>query len=227
MKQQGVNQYKLDLANVNPSTTRIIGLVGYNKRVLEIGCASGYVSEYLSRQRDCVVTGVEIEPDAASIAGQFCEKVIVGDIENDEVLKQITGNYDVIILADILEHLRNPTRVLIALRDKLLPDGFILISLPNVAHYSVRFKLLLGKFEYTDGGLLDKTHLRFFTLKSARRMIHEAGYTIEHFDMNMSYTYLGRFLGRMPRFYRVVLSLMKIAPNFFGYQFFFKLKPCN
>ncbi len=144
----------------------MIRLTGENKRVLELGCATGSTTKVL-QERGCRVVGIEIDADAAQIAEQFCERVIVADLDLldiDEALGDDT--FDVIIAADVLEHLRNPLRVMTACLEHLRDEGEVLLSIPNIAHADARLALLRGDFDYQWCGILDETHMRFFTRRT-------------------------------------------------------------
>jgi 2-polyprenyl-3-methyl-5-hydroxy-6-metoxy-1,4-benzoquinol methylase len=167
----------IDLDNPNDSHTKIIHWVGNGKKVLEFGCAAGHMSKILRDQFQCQVFGVEINPEDAKKAMEFCQQVVAEDIEKDGWCEKIYGmRFDVAIFADVLEHLKDPLPVLKKTREFLLPDGFLLVSAPNIANISIRLELLAGKFEYEDLGILDRSHLRFFTLESLLKLIQEAGY---------------------------------------------------
>ncbi len=193
------------------SHSQIVSMVKNNSDVLEIGCSTGFMSKYLKEKKDCRVVGVEINSSAANKAKLFCKQVIVGNIEDDSVFNEIDAMFDVIIFADVLEHLVTPDKILLKIKKFLKSDGFILISIPNIAYWRIRKNLLFGKFEYTTEGILDKTHLRFFTLKSIKKMIQDCGYYIVSF---------GVAGGRMPIFLR------KLWATFFTAQFIFKIKSC-
>jgi 2-polyprenyl-3-methyl-5-hydroxy-6-metoxy-1,4-benzoquinol methylase len=162
----------------NSTHAKIIRFVGDKKEVLEIGCASGYLTEYLAQHLGCRVTGLEINPDAAQAAAPFCARIIVGDVENEQTLNQIAGGFEVIILGDVLEHLIYPEVTLRRLKHRLKPDGRLVVSVPNVAHWTVRRALLFGRFDYADRGILDRTHLRFYTRTSIRALLVSCGYSI-------------------------------------------------
>lgn len=159
----------------NNSHAFVLSFVGYNKSVLEVGCSSGYITKILV-ERGCDVIGIEVDPDAASAAERWAERVVVGDIDEGEVWNYVKDeSFDVVVLGDVLEHLHDP---LLSLREavrKVKPSGFVVTSLPNVAHGDVRMSLLQGQFRYVDKGLLDRTHMKFFTLDSARELLTEAG----------------------------------------------------
>ena len=155
-----------------------LGFVGANKRVLEFGCATGHVSQAL-RDQGCHVTGIEIDPDAAAIAADRADEVIVVDVEADDFLTHLPSPpYEVAMFGDVLEHLRDPLRVLRATRTVLEPHGMLVVSLPNIAHVDVRLSLLRGHFTYSDIGLLDETHLHFFTRESVDRLLRDAGFVV-------------------------------------------------
>ena len=174
-------KYRLSPINLeNPSNAHdfLILLTGINKKVLELGPASGYLSKIL-KDRDCHVTGIEIDPVLAEQAEQFLDKIIVGDIEELDLHKLLgSKRYDVILIGDVLEHLKNPKKVLEKLHDFLNDNGCLVCSIPNIAHGSIRLKLLNGEFRYKSTGLLDETHLHFFTLDSILSMFHSSGYSI-------------------------------------------------
>lgn len=169
---------ELDLRKRGDSAVRCVELVGHGKRVLEFGCGSGFVSRRLL-ERGNVVVGIERDPEAAALASRFCERVVVGDLERLDLARELAGErFDVILLGDVLEHLRDPLTLLAAVRPMLVPPGCLVITIPNTAHWSVRMDLLLGRFEYTPTGILDETHLRFFTRDSFSRLLTEAGYFV-------------------------------------------------
>jgi SAM-dependent methyltransferase len=154
-------------------------------RVLDVGCATGYLAAELAR-RGCTVDGIEFDPQAAEQARAHCRAVVVGDLEapstHGEVERMLAGaRPDIIICADVLEHLRDPWAVLAWLRTLLPQDGSgkAIISLPNIAHWTARRWLLRGRFDYAEFGLLDRTHLRFFTRDSARELALRAGFAVQ------------------------------------------------
>jgi 2-polyprenyl-3-methyl-5-hydroxy-6-metoxy-1,4-benzoquinol methylase len=153
----------------------LLSWVGYNKSVLEVGCSSGYLTKIMS-ERGCEVVGIEIDPEAALVAEAWAERVVVGNIDEGDVWNYVKDeSFDVVLLSDILEHLHDPLGSLRQAVRKLKPSGYLVTSLPNVAHGDVRLSLMLGRFPYADTGLLDRTHVRFFTAETARQLHAEAG----------------------------------------------------
>jgi 2-polyprenyl-3-methyl-5-hydroxy-6-metoxy-1,4-benzoquinol methylase len=141
------------------------------KDVLDVGCGFATTSQYI-QQRGNRVVGIESNADAVAVARTRIAEIIQSDLQ---ALPNV-GKFDAIIFADVLEHLPWPVGVLKKYADLLKPGGTIIVSLPNVGLWSVRLGLLLGRFRYQDSGVLDRTHLRFFTRRSAIEMLSSAGY---------------------------------------------------
>ncbi len=146
--------------------------------VLDVGCARGFLGHWLSAP-DFFLIGVDNNPDfLADLHANYRQKILA-DVEADESW-DLDQPPDVLVLADVLEHCRRPEEVLQRLcRRYVQPGASVIISLPNVAHWYMRLSLLLGRFEYAERGILDRTHLRFFTLKSASAFCRQNGITIE------------------------------------------------
>jgi 2-polyprenyl-3-methyl-5-hydroxy-6-metoxy-1,4-benzoquinol methylase len=153
-------------------------MIGYNKRVLEVGCSTGFLTKTLV-ERGCDVVGVEIDREAAAKAEAWAERVVVGNVDESGVWDDVKDeSFDVVVMGDVLEHLRDPLASLRQAARKLKPSGFIVTSLPNIAHGDVRIALMKGRFRYAEMGLLDRTHLHFFTLETIRQMMSEAGLVV-------------------------------------------------
>lgn len=146
-----------------------------NSRVLEFGPAMGYMTRYMRDNLNCKVTAVEISPDMAKIAGQYTDKIIIANLDTDNWDEQIDGLFDYIIFADVLEHLRDPQTTIQKASTFLSPTGNILTSIPNIGHSSIIMSLMDGEFEYHKYGLLDNTHIHFFTRKSVKEMMDACG----------------------------------------------------
>ena len=168
-----------DDLDTNDSLIKMLAMVGQGKRVIDFGCATGYFAKLLSQQ-GCEVTGVEINPEAAKVAEQYCNRVIIADLDNADLRSIVEDDvFDVVTFGDVLEHLKDPWAFLTSIKDILTPDGYIVASVPNVAHGSVRLALAEGRFEYAELGLLDSTHIRFFTYDSLHHLFESTGYAIE------------------------------------------------
>lgn len=207
----------------NRRVPRLLNLVGQNKFVLEGGCYNGGISRHLSQQ-GCKVIGVELFEDVAKEAATFCEKVIVGNIEKEEILNQIFAEYDVILLADIIEHLIDPEQILKKLKKMLKKNGYIVVSIPNIAYWEVRKNLLLGKFDYTETGILDKTHLHFYTRESAYRFFKQCELEVEEFyTANGEIPFERLFNKLLGKNNFIKRFFIERFPECFGYQMIFKL----
>jgi 2-polyprenyl-3-methyl-5-hydroxy-6-metoxy-1,4-benzoquinol methylase len=164
----------IDLRNPNDSHAFAIASVPARSDVLDVGGADGSVARVL-KKTGCRVWAVEQDPHAADLAAEWCEDVVVGDIEELDLETELGRTFDVILFLDILEHLRDPLTVLRNSLRLLTERGYVVISLPNIAHGAVRAQLLSGRFAYTDVGLLDRTHLRFFDPVSVYEFLDDAG----------------------------------------------------
>lgn len=153
-----------------------LDMIGSNKRVLELGPAAGSVTRALV-DNGCRVVGVEVDPEAARLVEPVAERVVVGDVSDPAVIASAIDDerFDVVVGGDVLEHLADPLTVLRGCRAALKPGGYVVLSLPNIAHADVKLQLLAGRFPYRDTGLLDRTHLHFFTLESVKELVHDAG----------------------------------------------------
>jgi 2-polyprenyl-3-methyl-5-hydroxy-6-metoxy-1,4-benzoquinol methylase len=166
----------VDAEAPNNSQAIALQLIGSGKRVLELGAAAGDVSRALRARGNCVV-GVECDASVAETA----EGVVIADLDWLDLPNRLAEEtFDVVLAGDVLEHMREPHLFLRQLHRLLAPRGCVIASIPNIAHADVRLSLLSGEFEYRDKGLLDRTHLRFFTKASLRRMFDQAGYDITH-----------------------------------------------
>jgi 2-polyprenyl-3-methyl-5-hydroxy-6-metoxy-1,4-benzoquinol methylase len=152
------------------------GHMEFQGRALDVGCAAGKVGEELLRRGFSEVWGVEPDAHAAALARDKLTRVIAGFFPCDEVAGG--APFDAVVFADSLEHMVDPWAALRSAAESLKDGGMLLISVPNVSHYSVIMGLLRGRWRYTDEGLLDRSHLRFFTPHSARKAVRAAGFEI-------------------------------------------------
>ncbi len=148
------------------------------RRILDVGCGQGCFGSRLKGERGGEVWGIELDPVAAGIAAERLDRVFTGDaIALAPTLPD--AHFDCIVLNDLLEHLVNPETLLVLLRPKLAAGGRLVASIPNVRHFPHLWRLVVGgEWEYEDEGILDRTHLRFFTRRSMRRLFESTGYRL-------------------------------------------------
>lgn len=149
--------------------------------MLELGPAKGYFSRQMAVERNCTIDAVELDAHMAEQARPFCRKLVLGDLSTLRLDEHfLAGSYQIIVVADVIEHIVNPRELLDQLKPLLASDGQMLLSVPNVAYAGLIVSLLAGKFEYREEGLLDRTHLRFFTRNSLGILLADAGFfTVE------------------------------------------------
>jgi len=202
-------------------------MIGENsQKILEIGCHTGYFSKLLKNKGHEVI-GVEIDKNAAAVASKFIS-VIIGDVENEEILKQLDKKFDVILLMHILEHLVDPWSFIKKLKKNLAPKGYIIVTIPNIAAWKIRKKLFFkGDFSYEEYGILDRSHLRFFNLKTIKELLVKNGYKIIDFKIvDYSIPFEGKLIllfgenSSLINFYRKIWS--QLFPNLVGSIFLFK-----
>ena len=193
--------FTLQLDNASNTHHIQLGFVPEGSFVLDVGCHSGIFGEALEKRKSARVVGIDADDSALAIARTRISDAKKIDIESegwaDVLTTQGWREFDVIIFGDVLEHTRDPESILQATKKLLKPGGRIVVSIPNVANLRVRLSLLRGKFEYADSGILDRTHLRFFTRSSARKMIENCGYKIISEDV-AGYTLPHRLIRMFP-----------------------------
>jgi 2-polyprenyl-3-methyl-5-hydroxy-6-metoxy-1,4-benzoquinol methylase len=197
---------------------------GHGRRLLDVGAADGLLGRHLT-ERGWKVTGIEADPAMAAAGAAHCERMLVADL--NRAVPTLDGLFDVIVCGDVLEHLADPPAVLRALLRALAPGGDVVVSVPNVAHLWVRLSLLAGRFDYADRGILDRTHLRFFTRKTLVQMINHSGLKIVSIQVTpIPLELVSRFfvspLGKI--FHAVFAKLTSLFPTLLGYQFIVEAK---
>lgn len=208
--------------NLQASHNSCLNYVKPGSRVLEFGPAVGYMTRVLREDFGCQITGFEYSQKAAEQSSQYCEQMIVGDVEEPANWVALQGVYDTIIFADVLEHLREPDVVLSRCQKLLKPDGNVIISVPNIAHWTVRLLLMRGKFDYTETGLLDNTHTKFFTKKSLTDMIAHCGFKVKKLSFVANSYPADRLFVKARLWFlktRINKILDRIAPNAVAYQY--------
>lgn len=196
--------------------------VEHGAEVLDVGCWSGAAGVFLGKEREAKIDGVEPEPQMAALAADHYRDVCQSTIERalDELVAERHQAYDSLLFLDVLEHLVDPHKVLVASHELLRPGGTVLVSIPNVAHWSLRLELLRGRWRYRDNGLLDRTHLRFFTKLTVHELVREAGWE----------TVWERVSVDQPPLIRLSESRLRVLehwPTLFGVQFLLELRPAS
>ncbi|HUK82075.1 MAG TPA: class I SAM-dependent methyltransferase [Verrucomicrobiae bacterium] len=199
---------------------------GGGRRLLDVGSAQGVLAQRF-RERGFEVTCIEGDRALAALGRDKCDAMIVADL--DQGLPELKGRFDVIVCGDILEHLKRPSALLAGLSLYLKATGWTILSVPNVAHAFVRLNLLFGRFEYMEQGILDRTHLRFFTRQSFCRFLEEAGWTIEQMTSTPVPLLLILPAHRERIWLRAVhainAGMARVWPTMFGYQFVALTRP--
>src|SRR5688572_27136863 len=189
-------------------------------RILDAGTSTGYLARaFVAAGRR--VDGAELDPVAAEAAREVCDSVWVGDLSRLDPA-ELPHDYDLILFADTLEHLPNPPEVLRALKGRLVPGGRLIVSLPNVANWAIRLGLLGGRFRYTERGILDRTHLRFYTKKTAIEMIEQGGFRVTSMTGSIPVP-----LVRSPFLCRLAHRLGNLRPSLFAYTFVITAEPID
>jgi len=200
-------------------------MVGSNQAVLDIGAGEGFFAAELAAGGN-KISGVDNRLTPAE-SSPF-ERYFTADLEDGiaPVIRQLEGKrFDRVLLLDVLEHLRRPEQILRQSHEVLKRDGLLIVSVPNIANIYVRLMLLLGRFDYSERGLLDKTHLRFFTRRTARRLLESNGYSIV--EERQTVIPLELVLGWSPAnvvmqaLNRLLAGVTWLLPGLFGYQIMF------
>ncbi len=168
-------EYEVD-ASSETAPAYVVRMVGKSKRVLEIGCGPGSITKILAQQGGCQVTGLELDPEAIKKVTPYCVQVMQADLNSSEWPSLLDGveRFDVVVAADVLEHLYDPWTALQRMAPFINSNGYLVISLPHVGHAAVISCLINGDFEYRDWGLLDRTHIRFFGFKNIEALFTQA-----------------------------------------------------
>ncbi len=161
----------------NNSWANLYELIPDGASVLDVGCSTGNFGGALIREKSCTVVGIDLNAADIAVAATVLTDAWVVDITQPGAVGTL-GTFDVIIFADVLEHLPAPRDTLNAMRAILKPNGFVAFSIPHMGHLSVRLDLLAGQFPYTETGLLDHTHFHFYDKTEVADMFTDAGYTI-------------------------------------------------
>lgn len=193
--------------------------IAAGSKVLDMGCASGYFAREL-KKKNCRSWGVDNDKEALKIAKKYCEEVALQDLDQPLQLPFKKKFFDDILLLDVLEHLKNPELLLEQIKPFLGPNGKMIISVPNIAFISIRLALLRGKWQYVKTGIMDESHLRFFTKNTLTHLIDQCGYHLDKIDVASGFsqiTLIGKYLNKLPK--RWQYEITRLFPTLLGYQF--------
>ena len=160
----------------------LLNLIPINaKKIIEIGCSSGALArEYKKINANCEYIGIEIMTDYGDLAQRYCDQVIIGDVESfPATFFSDNSDVDCWIFADVLEHLKDPWEILRKISSVLSNEGSVVACIPNIQHWSVQSLISTGDFRYQDFGILDRTHIRWFTRKTIIEMFEQNGFLIK------------------------------------------------
>lgn len=226
MEQRHRYEYNVDTKGTT-AAAKVVRMVGKNKRVLELGAGPGSITRFLSGHGGCHVTAIELDDEAIKKLTPFCERVYRCDLNDHTWTSALSkdGKFEVVVAADVLEHLCDPWTTLRAVKGILDVDGYVVVSLPNIGHNAVVACLLQEDVEYRDWGLLDKTHIRFFGIENMQRLFNSTGFKIVEAEFIVLPPERTEFAGR----WRHIPAELKqgLTYNRFGmvYQVVVKAKP--
>lgn len=209
-KERHKYEYQVVL-DADSGPARVVRIVGEHKRVLEIGAGPGSITRQLTAVSNCRVTALDIDAESVKKLAPFCERAYQANL-NDAAWPEILGTdnkFDVLVAADVLEHVYEPLTVLNSMKGLLDEKGYMVISLPHVGHSVIHACLFDEDFEYSDVGLLDCTHIRFFGIKNIQKLFEGAGLKIIHAEFvvrNPDHTEFSKRWAKTPQELRDVLA---------------------
>lgn len=219
---------EINIADNNNSHSLILQQIDPCSKVLEVGTATGYMTKYMKEVLGCHLVGIEIDKEAAKQAAMYADEMIVANLDDSEWQDQIQNRkFDYIILADVLEHLRNPCETLQQMVKYLSDDGKIVASIPNIAHNAIIMELLQDRFEYRPLGLLDNTHIHFFTKNSVIDLLAHAGLSIILWKNIMVKPSSTEFKSKYYKFPFYIQYFLQIREYGHVYQFIVSAKRSN
>lgn len=214
-------------ADQRTSLTVIVDHIGPGSTVLDIGCGTGAIGRHLAQRDDgTVIDGLTISAREAELAAPHYRRVEIADLDHAELARLFAGAaYDTIVCADVLEHVHDGARVLQQCRGLLAPAGRLLLSIPNVAYAGLIAELMCGEFRYREEGLLDQTHLRFFTRRTLQRFLHDGGYAIERLQTIERSLPASEFRAAFDALPPAVARYVLALPDALTYQFLVVARP--
>jgi 2-polyprenyl-3-methyl-5-hydroxy-6-metoxy-1,4-benzoquinol methylase len=226
IEQRHKYEYAVDLDS-DSGPARVVRMVGEYKRVLEIGAGPGSITKLLTSVSNCRVTVLDIDAESIKKLAPYCERAYQADLNNaawPKILEQ-EKKFEVLVAADVLEHVYEPLVVLKAMKGFLNEDGYMVISLPHVGHSVIHACMLEEDFEYGEFGLLDRTHIRFFGMKNIQKLFEDAGLKIVHAEFVVRDPYYTEFSKRWARTSQELRNVLAKNPFGLVYQVIVKTVP--
>lgn len=190
------------------------------KNILDIGCGTGQLGKVIKDNIDCRVVGVTYSESEAAIAKKYIDEVIVKDLNYFDY--DPIGEFDCIICSHILEHINYPEKTLQSLQKSMNSSSVMIVALPNILYFKQRLEFLKGNFKYTDGGIMDRTHFRFFDWETARELLENNGYEIIKSEGIGCFPLMGlRKIIPAKVIYAIDHMAIQKLPGLFGFQFVF------
>ena len=214
-------RYDGQTADITEVAGLLRSMMPEHARVLDVGCGTGSVNIIVNREKNNSVTAIEPDRDRACLARS--RGLDVHNVFLDQHFIDTHPAFDLVMASDVLEHVASPAQLLELMIKAARPGGYILISVPNVAHWSVRLNLLLGRFNYEASGIMDATHLRWFTEKTASNLVQASGCSIVEIRQTAGASlavYHRGMLSKLPSRWRsrIVRIMTRIVPRLFGVQ---------
>ncbi len=195
---------EIDINDLNNSLSLVLNAIDENSKVLDVGCSFGYIGEWLIKNKNCKVYGIDIDSKAIAFInsvgvyeGADCinlDYALDNGSEDFNTFNNIDTDFDYVICADLLEHLKDPSSILKLLGTRLSPGGKIIVSIPNIANIDIIVNLLEGRFNYSEYGIMDNTHLKFFTFKSFLEWIYTINSNSKDFIFDLEHLAVTKFI---------------------------------
>lgn len=219
---------EIDITNSGDSLALIARQIARGSEVLELGVATGYFSRFLTEQLACQVDGVEIDPVMAEEARRWCRSMAIADLNRERLADHFPpASYDVVVCADVLEHLADPADILKQAAGMLKPGGRVIASIPNVAYIGLVLGLMEGEFEYRGEGILDRTHTHFFSRRKLLELLEGAGYetlTVQPVRLSLEQS---EFFERLDHMFLPLSRYLLTRPDADVYQYVVAARPAG
>ena len=212
--------YARDIAHSEHTSLNLLAAhISAGSTVLDLGCGTGALGRWMQANGGCTMDGVTLSEQEAQIAQASYRQIVVGNLETIALKAHFpTQQYDFIVCADVLEHLTSPERILAQCRSLLSPHGALLVSVPNASYAGLIAELMQGRFEYRDEGLLDRTHLRFFTRTTLLEFLSKNGWPAQTLDPVRRELHSSEFITAFDSLPPAVARHLLTAPDALTYQ---------